>query len=96
MTLDPPAKLNEKWQVTFNSSLRRDYKQLTLAVDDSTRRFLAKAGYDPQFGARPLKRAIQQHLLDPLALRLLEGDFKPGDAIAAEAKNDSVEFSLAE
>ena len=71
-------------------------QQLTLAVDDSTRRFLAKAGYDPQFGARPLKRAIQQHLLDPLALRLLEGDFKPGDAIAAEAKDDSVEFSLAE
>ena len=71
-------------------------QQLTLAVDDSTRAFLAKAGYDPQFGARPLKRAIQQHLLDPLALRLLESDFKPGDAIAAEAKDDSVEFSLAE
>ena len=71
-------------------------QQLTLAVDAGARAFLAKAGYDPQFGARPLKRAIQQHLLDPLALRLLEGDFKPGDAIAAEAKDDSVEFSLAE
>ena len=71
-------------------------QQLTLAVDDSTRTFLAKAGYDPQFGARPLKRAIQQHLLDPLALKLLDGDFKPGDAISAQAKDDSVEFSLAE
>ena len=71
-------------------------QQLTLAVDDSTRTFLAKAGYDPQFGARPLKRAIQQHLLDPLALKLLDGDFKPGDAISAQATDDSVEFSLAE
>ena len=71
-------------------------QQLTLAVDAGARAFLAKAGYDPQFGARPLKRAIQQHLLDPLALKLLDGDFKPGDAIAAEAKDDSVEFSLAE
>jgi len=71
-------------------------QQLTLAVDAGARAFLAKAGYDPQFGARPLKRAIQQHLLDPLALKLLDGDFKPGDSIAAEAKDDSVEFSLAE
>ena len=71
-------------------------QQLTLSVNDCTRAFLAKAGYDPQFGARPLKRAIQQHLLDPLALKLLDGDFKPGDTITAEAKDESVEFSLAE
>jgi len=70
-------------------------QKLTLAVDDSARAFLAKAGYDPQFGARPIKRAIQQYLLDPLALKLLDGDFKPGDAITAEVKQDSVEFSLA-
>ncbi|HCU86528.1 MAG TPA: hypothetical protein DGP39_03280, partial [Verrucomicrobiales bacterium] len=68
----------------------------TLAVGDSARTFLARVGYDPQFGARPLKRAIQQYLLDPLAIKLLDGDFKPGDAIAAEAKGNSVEFSLTE
>jgi len=39
---------------------------------------LATKGYDPQFGARPLKRAIQEHLLDPLATKLLAGEFKPG------------------
>ena len=71
-------------------------QKLTLAVDNGARAFLAKAGYDPQFGARPLKRAIQQHLLDPLALKLLDGDFKPGDAITAKVKQDSVEFSIAE
>jgi ATP-dependent Clp protease ATP-binding subunit ClpB len=71
-------------------------QQLTLNVDASTRAFLAKAGYDPQFGVRPLKRAIQKHLLDPLALKLLDGEFKPGDAIAARAIKDEVEFSLVE
>ncbi len=75
---------------------RLEDQQLTLRVDNSTRKFLAKEGYDPQFGARPLKRAIQQYLLDPLALKLLDGKFKPGDAIAAKAKADEVEFSLAE
>ena len=71
-------------------------QQLTLAMDKSARAFLAKEGYDPQFGARPLKRAIQKHLLDPLALRLLDGDFKSGDSISAQAKADEVELSLVE
>jgi len=71
-------------------------QQLTLAMDKSARAFLAKEGYDPQFGARPLKRAIQKHLLDPLALKLLDGDFKPGDSISAQAKADEVELSLVE
>lgn len=41
----------------------------------------AREGYDPQFGARPLKRAIQEHLLNSLATRLLSGGFTPGDTI---------------
>jgi len=57
---------------------------------------LAQAGHDPQFGARPLKRAIQQHLLDPLSLKLLDGEFKPGDAITATAITNEVQFSLTE
>ena len=65
-------------------------QQLTLSVGDSAREFLAKEGFDPQFGARPLKRAIQQHLLDPLALKLLDGEFKQGDAIKAKANNGAV------
>jgi ATP-dependent Clp protease ATP-binding subunit ClpB len=46
--------------------------------------FLADIGYDPLFGVRPLKRALQQHLLDPLALRILEGSFKEGAHILAD------------
>ena len=53
---------------------------------------LARQGYDPQFGARPLKRTIQELLLDPLAQRILSGDFKPGDNIRATTQNDEVIF----
>ena len=49
-------------------------------------------GYDPQFGARPLKRAIQEHLLDPLATKLLAGEFKPGDKIKVSVKDDELVF----
>jgi ATP-dependent Clp protease ATP-binding subunit ClpB len=69
-------------------------QHLTLELDKSSRRFLAKEGYDPQFGARPLKRAIQEHLLDPLAMKLLDGQFKPGDKIKVTAKDDKLEFKL--
>src|ERR1035438_1603137 len=61
-------------------------QNLTLDVNADAKRLLAKEGYDPQFGARPLKRAIQEHLLDPLATKLLAGEFKPGDKIKVSAK----------
>ncbi len=57
---------------------------LTLRLTDRARVFLADAGYDPTYGARPLKRAIQQHVQDPLALALLEGKFQRGDTISAD------------
>jgi ATP-dependent Clp protease ATP-binding subunit ClpB len=56
-------------------------QNLSLVVDDDAKKLLGREGYDPQFGARPLKRAIQDKLLNPLAQRLLAGDFKPGDRI---------------
>ena len=68
-------------------------QQLTLDVDSAAKKLLAKEGYDPQFGARPLKRAIQEQVLNPLSLRLLEGDFKPGDRIKVTAKGDELVFA---
>jgi ATP-dependent Clp protease ATP-binding subunit ClpB len=67
-------------------------QNLTLDVDDRAKKLLASEGYDPQFGARPLKRAIQEHLLDPLATKLLGGEFKPGDKIKVSAKDDELVF----
>jgi ATP-dependent Clp protease ATP-binding subunit ClpB len=67
-------------------------QNLTLDTDAAAKKLLAKEGYDPQFGARPLKRAIQEHLLNPLATKLLEGEFKPGDKIKVSAKDDGLVF----
>ena len=57
-------------------------QHIHLRVTDSARKRLAEEGYDPQFGARPLKRAIQDLMLNPLAQRLLAGDFKPRDTVS--------------
>ena len=54
---------------------------------------MVREGYDPQFGARPLKRAIQEQILNPLSLRLLEGDFKPGDKIKISANDGELVFA---
>jgi ATP-dependent Clp protease ATP-binding subunit ClpB len=67
-------------------------QHLHLELDPSAKKLLAEEGYDPQFGARPLKRAIQEYLLDPLALKLLKGEFKPGDNIRVIAKNNEMVF----
>ena len=67
-------------------------QQLSLELDRSAKQLLAKEGFDPQFGARPLKRAIQDLVLDPLATKLLLGEFKPGDRIKAVAHNGALEF----
>jgi ATP-dependent Clp protease ATP-binding subunit ClpB len=64
-----------------------------LNVTATAREYLAEAGYDPSYGARPLKRAIQRELQDPLALKILAGDFKEGDTILVERGPDGLIFS---
>jgi len=68
-------------------------QNLTLDVDNGAKALLAKEGYDPQFGARPLKRAIQEHLLDPLATKLLAGEFRPGEKIKVSTDNGELSFA---
>jgi ATP-dependent Clp protease ATP-binding subunit ClpB len=67
-------------------------QQLTLELDSAAKKLLAREGYDPQFGARPIKRAIQDKLLNPLSLHLLEGDFKAGDNIHVSVKGEELKF----
>jgi ATP-dependent Clp protease ATP-binding subunit ClpB len=69
-------------------------QQLTLDVDAAAKKLLASEGYDPQFGARPLKRAIQEHILNPLSMRLLEGEFKSGDRIKVTADGNGLVFKV--
>lgn len=66
-----------------------------LEVTESAREFLAETGYDPTFGARPLKRAIQRELQDPLALKILAGEFHEGDTIQVERGSGALTFSAA-
>ncbi len=67
-------------------------KGFHLEVSQPARDFLAEQGYDANFGARPLKRAIQRELQDPLALQILAGDFHEGDTIQVELKDGALRF----
>ncbi len=58
---------------------------LSLEISDTAKEHIAQEGYDPAFGARPLKRALQRMIIDPLAIRLLDGTFKPGDTVFVNA-----------
>ena len=63
-----------------------------LSLSPEAKELIANQGYDPVYGARPLKRAIQRHLLDPLSLEVLEGKYQDGDLIRAEAREGKIEF----
>jgi ATP-dependent Clp protease ATP-binding subunit ClpB len=69
---------------------------LTLELTDAAKEALAEAGWDPTYGARPLKRAIQRMLENPLALRLLEGDFTDGDTVRVDAHDGDLVFERVE
>jgi ATP-dependent Clp protease ATP-binding subunit ClpC len=56
-------------------------KSIHISLDDSAREFLMKEGYDPQYGARPMRRAVEKHIEDPLAEHLLRGDVREGDSV---------------
>jgi ATP-dependent Clp protease ATP-binding subunit ClpB len=68
---------------------------LSLELTDAAMEHLAEAGWDPTYGARPLKRAIQRQVENPLALRLLEGDFAEGDTVRVDAKDGELVFEKA-
>src|SRR5204863_1334040 len=67
-------------------------RRITLDLTDAAKEALADAGWDPAYGARPLKRAVQRLVENPLALRLLEGDFADGDALRVDAHDGELNF----
>ena len=70
-------------------------REMQIHLSDAARDRLAEAGFDPVFGARPLKRAIQQQVENPLAQQILQGKFKPGDVIEVGVKGQQLEFENA-
>ena len=70
-------------------------RKLSLELTDAAKEVLAEAGWDPTYGARPLKRALQRLVENPLAQRLLEGEFAEGDTIRVDAQNGELVFERA-
>jgi ATP-dependent Clp protease ATP-binding subunit ClpB len=76
-----------------HASARLVERGFKLEVSDAARDYLAEAGYDPDFGARPLKRLIQRELQDPLALSILSGEIQPGSLVRVEREGDGLVFN---
>jgi ATP-dependent Clp protease ATP-binding subunit ClpB len=65
-------------------------RKMTVTLDDGARTWLANRGYDPAYGARPLKRVIQKHVQDPLAEQILSGSVKDGDAVSVSVRDGAI------
>jgi ATP-dependent Clp protease ATP-binding subunit ClpB len=91
-----PLKMEQLEQIIEiqikNLEKRLAQKQITLTLSPAAKRYLAREGYDPIFGARPLKRIIQRDILNPLSVKLLEGTFKEGDRIEVDAEDGKLAF----
>src|SRR5438552_736078 len=73
-------------------SKRLEQQKITLDLSDSAKALLAREGYDPVYGARPLRRTIQKEILDPLSIDILEGKVREGQTVKVDAKNGALEF----
>ena len=77
-------------------SRRLEERKIRVRLTDAARDELVEEGYDPAYGARPLKRAIQRSVLDPLALSVLEGRFSEGDTVVVDSTPDGLRFEKQE
>ena len=73
-------------------SKRLEQQKITLDLSDAAKELLAREGYDPVYGARPLRRTIQREILDPLSIDILEGKFREGQTVRVDAKDGALEF----
>jgi ATP-dependent Clp protease ATP-binding subunit ClpB len=71
---------------------RLEERKIHVELTDAAKEQLVREGYDPTYGARPLKRTIQRRVLDPLALRVLEGEFTEGDTVIVDGGPDGLLF----
>src|SRR6266566_4299093 len=75
---------------------RLEERKIHVGLTDAAKEQIVREGYDPTYGARPLKRTIQRRVLDPLALRVLEGQFVEGDTVEVDAGADELRFAKRE
>jgi len=68
-------------------------KKIKLKISEKAKKLIAELGFDPVYGARPLKRVIQKQILDPLALKMVSGEIKPGESFKVDVKNEKITIS---
>ena len=79
--------------IQVHSLLKRlEDRKIHVELTDAAKNFIVSEGYDPMYGARPLKRTIQRRVLDPLAMRVLEGDFHEGDRVLVDVGDNELTF----
>ena len=66
---------------------------IKLEVNEEAKAWLAQKGYDPVYGARPLRRAIQRYMENPMSTKILQGEFKEGDTVAISVQEDNLSFA---
>jgi ATP-dependent Clp protease ATP-binding subunit ClpB len=93
LSRDQIAKIVEHQLMRLRDRLAE--RRIAIELTDAAKETLAEAGWDPAYGARPLKRAIQRLVENPLALRLLEGEFGDGDTIRIDAQEGEIVFEKA-
>ena len=71
---------------------RLDAHEVTIELTEAAREWLAREGFDPVYGARPLRRAIQRHLENPLSRRILTGEFSEGDEVVVSVDSEGLAF----
>src|SRR5687767_5875546 len=88
------AHIKQIVEIQLRGLLKRlSDRKITVELSEAAKDFLVREGYDPVYGARPLKRALQRRLLDPLALRVLDGAFREGDTIVVDVAGDELSFT---
>lgn len=87
------AQIVERELLQVTALLQRE-KNVQLFVNDEAKAFLAQKGWDPQFGARPLKRVMQRYLLDELSFALIQGDVQSGDSIHVSLDKETLHFEV--
>ncbi|HEX6160572.1 MAG TPA: AAA family ATPase, partial [Thermoanaerobaculia bacterium] len=91
------AHLREIVDIQLRGLMKRlEDRKIRVELTDRAKDLLIAEGYDPTYGARPLKRAIQREVLDPLAMRVLQGEFAEGDAIRIDAPARELQFMKTE
>ncbi len=88
-----PKEIREVVRLQFNRLIERvKTRGIQVKLSDEACDLIAKAGWDPAFGARPIKRIIQKQILDPLALEILEEKIQPGDTVNIEIRDGKIHF----